>query len=425
MSSSKTENMSKMDSNEQPQKKILTADNKDVKDREEKRREIDKLSKSKEREREKEKDRRRERRDDKDRNKNKEKDKTRERDRDKERVREKEKEREERKGEGDASINLTGSTNSNGEVEISIEETNKIRASLGLKPLKITDDKTSNKEQEKEKQKKKEQGEKETKSLLLKDKLNKVKKQREYLSNVTGKSLGEELEEEDDDAVAWINKSRTLHENQVKKEKELAEKRAKILEEQDEAEDDDMYSSKDLKGIKIGHKIDRLLEQNEEQVILTFDDTLVLKDANTINNEESQLINLQIKEKEISERNKDRLKKKPTYDAYSDERQEILPQYNDPKAPDAFVLDEDGMVDLEVKTRQDWLKSRKEIAGKNLYSLDSEKTATSEFYTQQEMVKFKKVSNQKKKKKIRSKEKKTRTGFTCGSFYWIRSWLKK
>jgi len=83
-----------------------------------------------------------------------------------------------------------------------------------------------------------------------------------------------------------------------------------------------------------------------------------------------------------------------------------LPQYNAPKEQEDFVLDFDGAVDLDVKARQDLLLSRKEIAGKNLYSLDSEKVLMGEYYTQQEMVQFKKRNDaQKKKKKIRKKEK--------------------
>ena len=70
------------------------------------------------------------------------------------------------------------------------------------------------------------------------------KKQREYLSHITGKSLGEELEEEDEGVAAWVNKSRALHEEQSKKEKELAEKRAKILDAQDEDFEGGKYSSR-------------------------------------------------------------------------------------------------------------------------------------------------------------------------------------
>jgi len=53
----------------------------------------------------------------------------------------------------------------------------------------------------------------------------------------------------------------------------------------------------------------------------------------------------------------------------------------------------------------DRLKDRKEIAGKQLYSLDSDKALASEFLTPEE-IKFKKISGQKRKKKVlRKKEK--------------------
>jgi len=263
----------------------------------------EKVSKDKEREkdrrksrsdREKEKERGGQRRD----NKPREKDKERNRDRDEQRGN--------TENFGDLSSIPSGTTNTNGEIEISVEETNKIRASLGLKPLKVAMEDTKEKEeQDKDKLKKKQQADKESKSFLLKEKLKKAKKQREYLSNVTGKSLGEELEDEDEGVTSWVNKSRNIHE----KEKELADKRAKMLDDQDEELKENSYSSKDLKGIKIGHQLDKFLEESGEQVILTFDDTSVLKDANTLNEEEAQLINLKVKEKEILERNKERTKK--------------------------------------------------------------------------------------------------------------------
>jgi len=283
------------------------------------------------------------------------------------------------------------------EISLSIEETNKLRISLGLKPLK----EENNKEKEaKQKQKRKEES-KEAKSFLLKEKLKESKKNREYLSQISGKSLGEELAEEDEGAAAWVAKSRILQET----DKQLAERRARTLADQDaEFETDDAYSSKDLKGIKIGHKLENFLAESGEQVILTFEDTRILKDADTLNDEEAQLINPNIREKEIANRNQDRRKKKPVYDAYSDEKKELLPQYNAPKEQETFMLDDEGIVDMEVKAKNEWLQSRKEIAGKSLYSLDTEKIGMTEFYTKQEMVKFKNPG-QKKKKKIRTKEK--------------------
>ena len=52
-----------------------------------------------------------------------------------------------------------------------------------------------------------------------------------------------------------------------------------------------------MKGIRIGHKLEKFLEESGDQVILTFDDTSVLKDADTLNDEEAKLINLQLKGK--------------------------------------------------------------------------------------------------------------------------------
>ena len=101
-------------------------------------------------------------------------------------------------------------TESNGEISCSIEETNRIRAELGLPPLELDDD-------QKEPQKSEEKDEEgyvyvDHKKILedeyIRQKLEKSRQKREYeeYNNLKGKSLGDLLTDEmaTVDVKAWV-----------------------------------------------------------------------------------------------------------------------------------------------------------------------------------------------------------------------------
>jgi uncharacterized Zn finger protein (UPF0148 family) len=113
--------------------------------------------------------------------------------------------------------------NGSGDVVCSVEETNRIRAALGLKPLQIDDPEEAKERERKaqEQEKEREENSKLRKTLQIADVITKfeanfelfsllerMKEEREYKSKIIGKSLGEELEEEDVGASAWVSKSR-------------------------------------------------------------------------------------------------------------------------------------------------------------------------------------------------------------------------
>ncbi|KAL9958681.1 hypothetical protein ACROYT_G035730, partial [Oculina patagonica] len=156
-----------------------------------------------------------------------------------------------------------------GDVSLSIEETNKLRIKLGLKPLEVPDsseDKgnaTSLKEDvhvpavnmsdQKETEKFKRKLEEMREKRRINKKLGKVK------------SLGAgDSDDDGDSAMSWVNKSRKME-----REKSLAEKRAQLLAEMDEEfgisnlVEEELgslsrprqpgYSSRDLRGIKVEH----------------------------------------------------------------------------------------------------------------------------------------------------------------------------
>ncbi|XP_075795146.1 U4/U6.U5 tri-snRNP-associated protein 1 isoform X1 [Pelodiscus sinensis] len=301
-----------------------------------------------------------------------------------------------------------------GDASLSIEETNKLRAKLGLKPLEVNAIK-------------KEVGSKEDpvaaeviNPIVLKqreeirEKLAAAKEKR-LLNQKLGKikSLGED-DPWLDDTAAWIERSRKL---QV--EKDLAEKRAKLLEEMDQefgisslVEEEfgqkkkDRYSSRDLQGLTVEHTIDSF--QEGETVILT------LKDKGVLQEEDDVLVNVNIVDKEKAQKNVELRKKKPEYKPYEEEsvddmaiykHKNILSKYDEEiegEKKKSFKLDSCGMADgsweRELQQVRDSLRSQAQ-------SLDMPSLQlASEYFTPEEMnVTFKKVKR--RVKKLRKKEK--------------------
>uniref|UniRef100_A0A8C3SB56 Spliceosome associated factor 1, recruiter of U4/U6.U5 tri-snRNP n=1 Tax=Chelydra serpentina TaxID=8475 RepID=A0A8C3SB56_CHESE len=241
-------------------------------------------------------------------------------------------------------------------------------------------------------------------------------KEKRLLNQKLGKikSLGED-DPWLDDTAAWIEKSRKL---QV--EKELAEKRAKLLEEMDQefgisslVEEEfgqkkkDHYSSRDLQGLTVEHTIDSFEEG--KTVILT------LKDKGVLQEEEDVLVNVNIVDKEKAKKNVELRKKKPEYRPYEEEEsvddmaivrhKNVLSKYDEEiegEKKKSFKLDSGGMADgsweRELQQVRDSLRSQAQ-------SLDMPGVhLASEYFTPEEMnITFKKTKR--RVKKLRKKEK--------------------
>lgn len=307
-----------------------------------------------------------------------------------------------------------GPKSASGDASLSIEETNKLRAKLGLKPLDLNENK-------------KETGTKEEPLVAeainpvhirqqaeMREKLAALKEKR-LLNQKLGKVkvLGDE-EPWLDDTAAWVERSRTLA-----KEKEMAEKRAKLLEEMDEEfgvsnlveqefaqEKRDAYGSRNLKGLKVQHKMESFREG--ETIILTLEDKGVLEEK------EDVLVNVGLVDKEKAEKNVELKKKKPDYKPYEEEEsvddmvilkpKSVLSKYDeeiDGEKKKSFRLSAGGFVGGE---RERELQAIRENLRNQAQSLDMPAlTLASEYYTPHEMVGFKKTKC--KVKKIRKKEK--------------------
>ncbi|KAH9178180.1 SART-1-domain-containing protein [Lactarius sanguifluus] len=182
------------------------------------------------------------------------------------------------------------------EESISLEETNKIRISLGLKPL--TDDSAPADDKEKQA----ETNYAKQREAEVKQKESKVRNKRELNASLNGATLGD-ADADTDDTLKWIKKSK-------KREKELAKKRQAELESMDKVFQEE-YTEKDLEGLKVSHDFSKL-EDGESHI-------LTLKDSRILDNEDDELQNVEMAEAEqTKERNELKIKKRD-YTGYDDE----------------------------------------------------------------------------------------------------------
>ncbi|KAI5474288.1 u4 tri-SnRNP-associated protein 1 [Pseudohyphozyma bogoriensis] len=186
-------------------------------------------------------------------------------------------------------------TESTWKESISLEETNKIRVSLGLKPISETAaPKSSDALAEENFKKRKEAEAKEKDTAALKARIDKARNTKERARKLVGVGLGEsddedkvKKEEEQEagaDAKAWVKK-------QKKRAKELAAKRAREQEEEDRRLQEEGlpgYGEEDLKGLKVAHGQEDF-EEGEETV-------LTLKDSRVLDDEDDELHNLNLTE---------------------------------------------------------------------------------------------------------------------------------
>ncbi|KAI9461625.1 SART-1 protein [Lactarius psammicola] len=190
------------------------------------------------------------------------------------------------------------------EESISLEETNKIRISLGLKPL--TDDSAPADDKEKQAEtnyaKQREAEAKQRDLKRIQDRIAKVRNKRELNASLNGATLGD-ADADTDDTLKWIKKSK-------KREKELAKKRQAELESMDKVFQEE-YTEKDLEGLKVSHDLSKL-EDGESHI-------LTLKDSRILDNEDDELQNVEMAEAEkTKERNELKIKRRD-YTGYDDE----------------------------------------------------------------------------------------------------------
>ncbi|XP_050535297.1 U4/U6.U5 tri-snRNP-associated protein 1 [Daktulosphaira vitifoliae] len=295
---------------------------------------------------------------------------------------------------------------------LSIEETNKLRAKLGLKPLQVDNIGTTKNRDDGLQVIAGDEGEfvhKPAASITERNRIDKIKtkiaerKQKRLIESkmLNVKKLADSDSEED--AVSWVQKTKNIQE-----EREKAKKKAQELEEMDDVfgvgdliqestknEMSNLYSSKHLKGLEVQHSMDQFLEGKD--VILTLQDKDVLAEDPDV------LVNVNMIDDENYKLNIDRRKQRSNYSGY-DELEEM-----DVDKPSLVLSKYDEEIDgiqkksfkLGINNYQAKRETIKEKLKKNL-NLDSLSSTqlklASDYYNDSEMsVKFKKV----KKKKLR------------------------
>ncbi|KAF6134707.1 hypothetical protein GIB67_002108 [Kingdonia uniflora] len=223
--------------------------------------------------------------------------------------------------------------------------------------------------------------------------------------------MKEERLKEASEASAWVNKSRKL-ESKMNSEKKKALHLSKVFEEQDNVDREEIdevdrahHTTGHLAGMKVLHGLDKVIEGGA--VVLTLKDQNILADGD-INSEVDMLINVEIGEQKQREEAYKLAKKTGIYeDKFNDEpgvQKRILPQYDDPVADEGVTLDHSGRFTDETEKKLEEL--RKRIQGvptsSQFEDLNSSKKLSSDYYSHEEMLQFKKP---RKKKSLRKKDK--------------------
>lgn len=241
---------------------------------------------------------------------------------------------------------------------ISIEEANKIRAAIGLKPLPVPggadgpafkdgeDENSSEEEQASTLESRQAQGYENWKTLqdeqdakarreAKHDAIKRAQDAARKFSQLKGKGLGEADEATELDTKTWLLQQKK---RQRKLERERLRKLEKELEERDQAPE---HTAEDLAGVKVAHELGDF--EAGEQI-------LTLKDAGIDENEEEgdELENQELREREALQDRLNLKKKKPVYDPHTTDDAEgatILKHYDETiegKKRKLFTLDGRG-----------------------------------------------------------------------------------
>merc|ERR1712004_446290 len=302
---------------------------------------------------------------------------------------------------------------------LSIEETNKLRASLGLAPLKVNVVKKEEKASTAENDGKEgtlipnsDARHKPAENITAKSETAKLRERLEHrrmkrkqeakLLSVTTLGAAEDV----DDTAKWLAKQK-----RKAKEKKEAERRAKMLEELDEdfgvhniVEDEQkkqksaMYQGENLAGLTVEHDSSQF--QDGKSVILTLKDAEILDDDAT-----DTLVNVNMVDAEKVEKNKEVLKKAKSggYNPYDQEeidqetgelrRKNMLDKYDeelDGEKKKSFVIGHQGTFNEDKERELNRARIRSKLAKKNVETLEMPQLRqASDYFTEEEVVKFK------------------------------------
>ena len=202
---------------------------------------------------------------------------------------------------------------------MSLEETNRVREKLGLKPLRVGESDRAKRQREAEEAahaaRRDAEKSKETAEIAARIAAAKERRQMDARNRATAQ-LGE-ADDAEDDLSAWVSKSRDIELKEKLEAKRKAEELARKLAEQDddfedsESDDDgetrpkkslgDMYTYEALAGLRVRHGADEVAEG--ETVVLTLKDSSILDETRTgVNDEGDELENVLLAEEKRRKR---------------------------------------------------------------------------------------------------------------------------
>eukprot|EP00636_Phaeomonas_parva_P017869 CAMPEP_0118875262 /NCGR_PEP_ID=MMETSP1163-20130328/16390_1 /TAXON_ID=124430 /ORGANISM="Phaeomonas parva, Strain CCMP2877" /LENGTH=319 /DNA_ID=CAMNT_0006810737 /DNA_START=177 /DNA_END=1133 /DNA_ORIENTATION=- len=316
-------------------------------------------------------------------------------------------------GDGDFHVRAQV-TEKGGEISASVEETNRVRALLGLKPLRTGKEKSKDEIAVENFKRVKEEEAAKKRAQEARERVEAARRRRERNAKIEGPTLGDG--DDGVSSVAWVQRSRAKAKEQEARKKEALERAAK-------GEVGADYTSSDLVGMEVSHDVNSFEEGRE--VILTLKDTDVLaRDEHGnlagLNEDGDELENVHMAEASREDAKKRRKKRLAAgaYTGWDDDefeedaialgapkKKKLLRQYDqdDEEAERAKAKTVIGSAGVAAKAKPK--AEGAEGDGALPLSLQVERKAASEYYTAEEMAAFKKPKKAKKEKKDKKKRK--------------------
>jgi hypothetical protein len=235
------------------------------------------------------------------------------------------------------------------EVSQSIEEANRLRASLGLSLLAPSSKDAQNDAAQ--------ASVKQTRDAMKQHELKEAQREQKEAARkkalkekTSGPGLGQILTEQKGSAADWVERMRKIGDPNAERQKAL--RLAQELERQDSLNEPQSYESKDLAGLKVRHDAHEFEKGTTE--ILTLQDSFILKDGGHADNDvEDELENVNMKSIQFNKRDADRKKKQLGYNPH-EESNELLPHYSEEKDYTGNMrLDADGKFDEAQQLRME------------------------------------------------------------------------
>ncbi|KXZ47678.1 hypothetical protein GPECTOR_33g560 [Gonium pectorale] len=318
-----------------------------------------------------------------------------------------------------------------GEVSLSIEETNKLRISLGLKPLRL-DSEPSQADKERQNHEAKKREAAEAQAVELRRRIEEAREKRVMESKLRAvKTLGTADDEEDGDMAAWVEKNRRL----VQQRKEEAARKAaaeaaaasnKRKKRDDSDDEDGDYKASELEGLKVRHDLGEVGEG--ETVIVTLADKPLLDERGNLRDEDDELENTLLAEEKRRRKALKAAKKeaKPLWEEDGKVRT-LLDKYDEEEQEVVVQLGAGGRLGADRAQQQEAV--RKKLAEGNARLADygaaggsgAAGSAGGDYYTAAEMAAFAKPKKKKGKGERRLRAKSAEPEEAQG---WVRRGLR-